>query len=58
VQSLLESVEYHPIGTLDLSIGPKMGNRDISDVDPTVLAVLSELVIVEVGAQVCDDAVG
>jgi hypothetical protein len=26
VQSLLESVEYHPIGTLDLSIGPRMGN--------------------------------
>jgi hypothetical protein len=22
MQSLLESVEYHPIGTLDLSIGP------------------------------------
>jgi hypothetical protein len=35
-----------------------MGNRDISDVDPTVLAVLPEPVIVEVGAQICDDAVG
>jgi hypothetical protein len=35
-----------------------MGNWDISDVNPAVLAVLSELVIVEVGAQVCDDAVG
>jgi hypothetical protein len=58
VQSLLESVEYHPIGALDLSVGPRMGNLDISDVDPSVLAVLPELVIVEVGAQVCDDAVG
>jgi hypothetical protein len=35
-----------------------MGDGDIPDVDPTVLAVLSELVIVEVGAQVCDDAMG
>jgi hypothetical protein len=58
VQPLLESVEYHPVGTLDLSIGPWMGDRDISDVDPAVLAVLPELVIVEVGAQVCDDAMG
>jgi hypothetical protein len=32
-----------------------MGNGDISDVDPAVLALLPELVIVEVGAQVCDD---
>jgi hypothetical protein len=58
VQSLLESVEYHPVGALDLSIGPRMGNLDTSDVDPAVLAVLPELVIVEVGAQVCDDAMG
>jgi hypothetical protein len=35
-----------------------MGNGDISDVDPTVLAALPELVVVEVGAQVRDDAVG
>jgi hypothetical protein len=35
-----------------------MGNRDMSDVDPAVLAVLPELVVVEVGAQVCDDAMG
>jgi hypothetical protein len=33
-----------------------MGDGDILDIDPTVLAVLPELVIVEVGAQVCDDA--
>jgi hypothetical protein len=26
VQSLLEGVEYHPIGTLDLAIGPWMGD--------------------------------
>jgi hypothetical protein len=26
VQSLLESVEYHPVGVLDLSIGPWMGD--------------------------------
>jgi hypothetical protein len=58
VQPILESVVHHPIGALDLSIGPRMGNRDISYVDPAVLAVLPELVIVEVGAQVCDDAVG
>jgi hypothetical protein len=25
VQSLLESIEYHPIDTLDLSVGPRMG---------------------------------
>jgi hypothetical protein len=35
-----------------------MGNCDVSDVDPVVLAVLPELVIVEIGAQVCDDAIG
>jgi hypothetical protein len=35
-----------------------MGNRDISNVDPTFLAILPELVIVEVGAQVCDDVMG
>jgi hypothetical protein len=58
VQSLLESVKYHPIDALDLSVGPWMGDGDIPGVDPTVLAVLLELVIVEVGAQVCDDAMG
>jgi hypothetical protein len=26
VQSLLESIEYHPIDTLDLSVGPRMGD--------------------------------
>jgi hypothetical protein len=26
VQSLHESVEYHPIGVLDLSVGPWMGD--------------------------------
>jgi hypothetical protein len=26
VQSLLEGVEYHSVGTLDLSIGPWMGD--------------------------------
>jgi hypothetical protein len=41
VQSLLESVENHPIGALDLSVGPWMGDRDVPDVDPAVLAVLS-----------------
>jgi hypothetical protein len=35
-----------------------MGDEDIPDVDPTVLAVLPELMVVEVGAQVCDDAMG
>jgi hypothetical protein len=58
VQSLLQSVEYNPIGTFDLSVGPRMGNSDIPDVDPAVLAVFPKLVIVEVGTQVCDDAVG
>jgi hypothetical protein len=35
-----------------------MGDCDIPNVDPAVLAVLPELVIIEVGAQVCDDAMG
>jgi hypothetical protein len=35
-----------------------MVNWDISDVDPAVLAVFPELVLVEVGAQVYDDAMG
>jgi hypothetical protein len=33
-----------------------MGDCDIPDVDPAVLAMVPELVIIEVGAQVCDDA--
>jgi hypothetical protein len=33
-----------------------MGYGDIPDIDPTILAVLSELVIVEVRVEVCDDA--
>jgi hypothetical protein len=35
-----------------------MGDCDIPDVDPAVLAMVPELVIIEVGAQVCDDAMG
>jgi hypothetical protein len=35
-----------------------MGNGDIPDVDPTILAVLPELVVVEVGTQVCENAMG
>jgi hypothetical protein len=35
-----------------------MGDCDVLDADPAVLVVLPELVIVEVGAQVCDDAMG
>jgi hypothetical protein len=43
---------------LDLSIGPWMSDGDIPDVDPTGLAILLELVVVKVGPQVCDDAMG
>jgi hypothetical protein len=35
-----------------------MSDQDMSDVDPAILAVLPELLIVEIGAQVCDDAMG
>jgi hypothetical protein len=35
-----------------------MGDGDIPDIDPAVLVVLPELVVVEVGAEVCDDAMG
>jgi hypothetical protein len=35
-----------------------MSDENVLDVDPALLAVLPELVIVEVGAQVCDDAMG
>jgi hypothetical protein len=35
-----------------------MGDWDIPDVDPAVFTVLPELVVVEVGPQVCDDAMG
>jgi hypothetical protein len=52
VQLLIESIEYHPIDALNLSVGPWMGDGDISDVSLAVLAVLPKLVIVEVGAQV------
>jgi hypothetical protein len=33
-----------------------MGDGNIPDVNPVVLAVFPELVVVEVGPQVCDDA--
>jgi hypothetical protein len=32
-----------------------MGDGNIPDVNPVVLAVFPELVVVEVGPQVCDD---
>jgi hypothetical protein len=35
-----------------------MDDGNVPDVDPAVLAALPELVIVEVGDQVCDDAMG
>jgi hypothetical protein len=35
-----------------------MGDRDILNVNPAVLAVLPKLVVVEVGPQVCDGAMG
>jgi hypothetical protein len=35
-----------------------MGDGNVPDIDPSILAVLPELVIVKVGAQVCDDAMG
>jgi hypothetical protein len=35
-----------------------MGDGDILDVNPTILAVLPELVVVDVRPQVCDDAMG
>jgi hypothetical protein len=58
VQPLLEGIEYHPSGALDLSVGVGVGDWDILDVDPTILIVLPELVVVEVGTQVCDDTTG
>ena len=35
-----------------------MSNRDIPNVNPVVLAILPELMIVEIRAQVRDDAIG
>jgi hypothetical protein len=58
MSSLLEGVEYHPIGTLDVSVGLWMGDGNIPDVNPAVLAIFPKLVVVEVGPQVCDDAMG
>ena len=58
MQALVEGVEYHPIGTLNLAVGPRVSNRDVPDVDPAILAVFPELVIVEIETQVCDETVG
>ena len=58
MQPFLESVEYHPVGALNLAIGPRVSDGDIPNIDPAGLAVLPELVAIEVGAQICDDAVG
>jgi hypothetical protein len=57
MQSLLNGIEDHPVGVLDLSVGPRVGDLDMPNVDPAILIVLPKLVIVEVGTQVCDDAV-
>ena len=35
-----------------------MCDGDVPDIDPAVLAILPELVVVEIGTQICDDAVG
>ena len=57
IQSLLESIQYHPIRAFHLAVGTGMSDGDVPDVNSTVLAVLPELVIVEIRTQVCDDAV-
>ena len=43
---------------LNLTVGPRVSDGDVPSINPTVLAVLPELVVVEIGTQVCDDAIG
>jgi hypothetical protein len=57
MRELLEGVEYYPVSALHLAIIMRLSDRDIPNVDPTILTVLPKLVIVEVMTQVCDDAI-
>ena len=40
-----------------MSVGTRMSHRYIANVDSTVLTIFPELVIVEIGAEVGDDAI-
>lgn len=55
---LFESVQYHPVSTLNLAIGPRVSYGDVPNVDPAILAVRSESVVVKIRTQICDDAIG
>ena len=57
MQALLEGVEYHPIGMLNLAISPWMSDRDVPDIDPAVFIITLESMVVEVGTQICDDVI-
>jgi hypothetical protein len=57
MRELFEGVEYYPVSALHLAIIMRLSDRDIPNVDPTILTVLPKLVIVEVMTQVCDDAI-
>jgi hypothetical protein len=48
VQALLEGVKYHLVSTLHLFVSTRVSDGNIPNNDPTVLAVLPELVIQEV----------
>ena len=48
MQKLLEGIEYHAVSTLNLAVGLRMSDGHVPDVDPAVLVVLPELVIVEI----------
>jgi hypothetical protein len=58
VQPLLQGVKYHLVGVLNLTIAPRVSDGDVPNIDPAVLTVTPEPVVVAIGTQVCDDAIG
>jgi hypothetical protein len=44
IKSLLETINYHAVRPLDLTIGPWVCNRNIFDLEARIFTELSELV--------------
>jgi hypothetical protein len=58
VDTVLESLEHHVVGSLDLAVAPWVGDRGVVDVDEVILAKVSEDRASEGCAQVGDDPIG
>ena len=57
VEPLLQRVQDHAIGALDLAIGPWVCHRDIVDGDASFIVEIPEVTAGERGPKVGDDAI-